>query len=55
MAKDSDRVLEPTDGEEPLVETSEDGGLTTDGRGGYLEGQGGGTTAGTGDGSGTSS
>lgn len=54
MTKDSSRVLGSTEGEEPLVGTTEDGGLSTDGRGGYLEGQGGGTGSTTEDGTGTS-
>lgn len=56
MAKDSTRVTPPRIDEEPLG-GGEDGGATTDGKGGYMTGQGGGSgadaasTEGTGSGS----
>ena len=40
MAKDDNRLTDPVGGEETTAGGQDDGGLTTDGKGGYVTGQG---------------
>lgn len=40
MTKDSNRLTDPVEGEEAYVGGEDDGGLGTDGKGGYVTGQG---------------
>lgn len=40
MAKDSDRLTGPVEGEKTIAGGEDGGGLTTDGKGGYVTGQG---------------